>query len=171
MHLKLLKGEAHRALSVICPASISVLFNDEFLREFEEGVVDVGAILSACLDYRDLRVLLLELLDFLVCHLYVCFIVHFVGVDHDLHVAARVLLDFVEPDRDTEETLTVSQVEDYDDAIGALVVRISDGPIALLPCRVPYLQLDRALIDLEGAEAEVNSDRANVILLETIILS
>ena len=83
--------------------------------------------------------LLLKLLDFFVCHLYICFIIHFISEDHDFDVTARVLLDLVQPDRDAKKTLTVCQIEDDDNAIGALVVRIRDRPVSLLSRRVPNL--------------------------------
>ena len=83
--------------------------------------------------------LLLELLDFFVRHLYICFIIHFISEDHDFDVTARVLFDLIQPDRDAKKTLTVCQIEDDDNAIGALVVRIRDRPVPLLSRRVPNL--------------------------------
>ena len=81
-----------------------------------------------------------------------------------------MFLDLVQPDWDAKKTFTVCQIEDDDYAIGALVVCVRDCPIPLLSRRVPNLQLDSALIDLECAEAEVDPNSANVILLEAIIL-
>ena len=81
-----------------------------------------------------------------------------------------MLLNLLKPDGYREETLPVREVEDDDNAVGALVVRIRDSSVALLPRRVPNLQLYRRLVDLHGSEPEINSDRANVVLLETIIL-
>ena len=114
--------------------------------------------------------LLLELLDLLVRHLNICFIIHFISKDHYFDVTARVLLDLIQPNGDAEKTLTVGQIEDDDYTISALVVRIRDGPIPLLSRSIPYLQLYSALVDLECAETEVNPNCANVILLEAIIL-
>ena len=168
--MEFLEGKAHRAFAIVCASSIFVFFDDEFLCKFEERVVDVGPILGTCLDYGDLWVLLLELLDLLVCHLYICIIIHFISEDHDFDVTARVFLNLVQPDWDAKKTFTVCQIEDDDYAIGTLVVCIRDRPIPLLSRRVPDLQLDRALIDLECAEAEVDPNSANVILLEAIIL-
>ena len=170
LHLEFLEGKTHRAFAIVCASSIFVFFDDEFLCKFEEGVVDVGPILGTCLDDWDLRMLLLKLLDLLVCHLYICFIIHFISKDHDFDVTARVLLDLVKPDRDAKKTFTVCQIEDYDYSISALVVRIRDRSVSLLSRRVPNLQLNSALIDLECAEAEVDPNSANVILLEAIIL-
>ena len=113
---------------------------------------------------------LLELSDFFVCHLNLSLIIHFIGKDHDFDVTTRVLFDFIQPDWDREEAFFVSEVEDDDDAISSLVVGISNRAVPFLTCSVPNLQLDGALIDLECSEAEVNSNCANVVLLEAIVL-
>ena len=168
--MEFLKGKAHRAFAIVCTSSIFVFFDDEFLCKFEERVIDIGPVLGASLDDGDLRVLLLKLLDFLVCHLYICFIVHFISENHDFDVTSWVFLDLVQPDWDAKKTFTVGQIEDNNYAIGSLVVRICDGPVPLLSSSVPNLQLDSALIDLESAEAEVDPNSANVILLEAVIL-
>ena len=81
-----------------------------------------------------------------------------------------MFLDLVQPDWDAKKTFTVGQIEDNNYAIGSLVVRICDGPVPLLSSSVPNLQLNSALIDLESAEAEVDPNSANVILLEAVIL-
>ena len=112
----------------------------------------------------------LELSNLIISHLDLSLVVHFVREDHDLHVGSRVLIDLVQPDRDALEALTISQIEDDNDAVGSFVVSIGDGAVALLASRVPNLQLDRALIDLQRAEAEIDADRADVVLLEAIIL-
>ena len=83
--------------------------------------------------------LLLELLDFLVRHLYIRIIIHFISEDHDFDVTARVLLDLVQPDWDAKKTFTVCQIEDNDYAIGALVVCIRDRSVPLLSSCIPYL--------------------------------
>ena len=137
--MEFLKSKAHRAFAIIGTTSIFVFFDDEFLCKFKEGVVDVGPILGTCLDDGDLRVLLLELLDFLVCHLYIRIIIHFISEDHDFDVTARVLLDLVQPDWDAKKTFTVCQIEDDDYTIGALVVCIRDRPVPLLSSCIPYL--------------------------------
>jgi hypothetical protein len=113
---------------------------------------------------------LLKLLYLFICHLDLCLVIHFIGEDHDLDVGARVLFNLVEPDGDTLEAFPIGKVKYDDDAVGALVIGVSDGAIALLPSRVPNLQLDCRLVDLHRAEAEIHSNCANVILLETIVL-
>ena len=113
---------------------------------------------------------LLKLSDFFVCHLHFSLIIHFIGENHDFDVTSRVLFDFIQPDWDGEEAFFVSEVEDDDDAISSLVVGISDCAVPFLTCSVPNLQLDSALIDLECSEAEVDSNCADVVLLEAIVL-
>ena len=113
---------------------------------------------------------LLELSDFFVCHLHLSLIIHFICENHDFDVTTRVLFDFIQPNRDGEEAFFVSEVEDDDDAISSLVVGISNRAVPFLTCSVPNLQLDGALIDLECSEAEVNSNCADVVLLEAIVL-
>ena len=82
-----------------------------------------------------------------------------------------MLLDFIEPDRNTQETLTICEVKDNDYTIGTLVVGICNRAVALLPSRIPYLKLYRALIDLQSSEAEIDSNRTNVVFLKAIILN
>ena len=82
-----------------------------------------------------------------------------------------MLLYLAEPDRDAQEALPVRHVENNDDAVSTFVVGIGDCAVALLAGSVPNLQLDRRLVDLEGAEAEVHSDCAQVVLLKAIILN
>lgn len=115
--------------------------------------------------------LLLEVSDFVVCHLNLGLIVHFVREDHNFDIAARVLLDFIKPHRDAQEALTVRQVKHHDNAVGTFVIRIRYGSIPLLTCCIPDLEFDCALVDLKRAEAKVNANRADVVLLEAIILS
>ena len=113
---------------------------------------------------------LFELGDLLVCHLHVRLVIHFVSEHHYLHVTARVLIDLTKPDRYAEETLAIGEVEDDDDAVSTLVIGVRNCAVPFLACRVPDLQLDRALVYLQRSEPEVDSDRADVVLLEAVIL-
>lgn len=114
--------------------------------------------------------LLLKLLNLFIGDLNLGFIVHFVRENHDLDVRPGVLVNLIEPDGDALEAFAVGQVEDDDDAVSALVIRVRDRAVALLACRVPNLQLDRRLVDLHRAEAEIHPDRADVVLLEAVVL-
>ena len=81
-----------------------------------------------------------------------------------------MFFDFIQPDRDGEETFFVSEVKNHNYAIGTLVVGIRDCAVPFLTRCVPNLQLDSALIDLECSESEINSNCADVVLLEAIVL-
>ena len=83
--------------------------------------------------------LLLKLLDLVISDLHLCLIVHFVGVDHNFDVGARVFLYFIKPHRNTQEAFSVCQVENYDYAVCTLVVCISDSSVSFLARRVPNL--------------------------------
>lgn len=80
-----------------------------------------------------------------------------------------MLLNLFEPRADVQEGFLVAKVEDDDDSICSLVVSIRDRSVAFLPGRVPNLQLDRALVDLKGAETEVDTDGRQIVLREAII--
>lgn len=168
--LKFLEGKAHRAFAIVGTTSIFVFLNDQLFSEIKEGVIDICSKLGAGFDHWDTRVGLLELLNLLVCHLNFGFVVHFVGKDHDLDVTAGMLFNLVEPYWYAQETLTIRQIKHHDYAIGTLVIGICDCAVAFLSGRVPNLKLNCTLVDLKGAEAEVDSNRANVVFLETVIL-
>ena len=114
--------------------------------------------------------LLRELGDLVVRHLHFCLVVHLIGEHHDFDIGTGMLVDFVEPDGDAQEAFAVRQVEDHDDAVSPLVVGVGNSAIPLLACCIPNLKLDGALVDLQRAEAEVDTDRANVVFLEAVIL-
>ena len=75
-----------------------------------------------------------------------------------------MLLDFLEPGADIQERLLVAQVEHDDDSVSALVVSIRYRAVPFLAGRVPNLQLDIALVDLQSAESEVHTDCRYVVL-------
>ena len=65
--------------------------------------------------------------------------------DYDyLNVSLAMFLDFGQPHIQVCETLLLEQVEAKDDTFGALVVGVRYSSIALLPRRVPNLQLHLA---------------------------
>ena len=113
--------------------------------------------------------LLLELLDFLVRHLYIRIIIHFISEDHDFDVTARVFLDLVQPDWDAKKTFTVRQIEDNDYAIGALVVCISDRPVPLLSSCIPYLSTYQHVLDRHIMCSKLNANSRVCLSLELIL--
>jgi len=114
--------------------------------------------------------LLLELSDLVISDLDLGLIVHFVGVDHNFDVGARMFLYFIKPYRNTQEAFSVRQVKNHDYPVCTLVVCISDSSVSFLTRRVPNLKLDSALIDLQRSESEVDANGANVVFLKAVIL-
>merc|ERR1719326_1363726 len=67
------------------------------------------------------------------------------------------------------ERLAVSGVIHDDDAVRAAVVAARDRAEALLPRRVPNLQLDRLALQLDRADFEVDADGGDVALRVGVI--
>ena len=67
------------------------------------------------------------------------------------------------------EGLRVGGVVHDDDAVRAAVVAARDRAEALLPRRVPNLQLDRLAVHHDGLEPEVDADRRDVGLRELVV--
>lgn len=69
---------------------------------------------------------------------------------------------------DIVEAEWVGEIKDQEDTLAAPVVGTGDGPKAFLPGRVPDLELDIFVINLDGLEAEVNSDSREVVLRKLV---
>ena len=100
LKLQAFECEAHRALTIVSPAAVFVLLNDQLLGQVQERVVHIRAVLCARFDHGDAWVRLLELLNFFIRHLNLSFVIHFIGKDHNFDVRARMLFDFIEPNGD-----------------------------------------------------------------------
>ena len=68
-----------------------------------------------------------------------------------------MLLDLLHPVLDVLEGALVRHVVHEEDAHGPAVVRRGDGPEALLPRRVPDLQLELLVVQREGLNLEVDA--------------
>ncbi len=79
------------------------------------------------------------------------------------------LVYLVEPPLDVCEGVPRGHVIDDDDPVGAAVVGGGDGPEALLPGRVPDLQLDALAADVHRADLEVDADRRDVVAGEGVV--
>ena len=75
-----------------------------------------------------------------------------------------MLFDFLQPRAKVQEGLFIAKVEYDDYAISSFVICIGDSAISLLPGSVPNLKLDSALVDLQGAEAKINTNRCDIVL-------
>eukprot|EP00636_Phaeomonas_parva_P006845 CAMPEP_0118879552 /NCGR_PEP_ID=MMETSP1163-20130328/19295_1 /TAXON_ID=124430 /ORGANISM="Phaeomonas parva, Strain CCMP2877" /LENGTH=234 /DNA_ID=CAMNT_0006815739 /DNA_START=120 /DNA_END=822 /DNA_ORIENTATION=- len=81
-----------------------------------------------------------------------------------LHGRRRVPLDVAQPVLHILERLRVRHVVDHDDAVRAAVVLRRDGAEALLPRRVPDLQLHALAVQVQRADLEVHADGADVLV-------
>ena len=131
-------------------------------------MVNTCPSLCTSFDYFD-SLFLLKLLHIIFSDLNSFFHIRLICQDDDCDVISRVLLDFLEPQVQRLEALLGAHVEHDHDTVGALVVGVGYGAVAFLSSRVPNLQLDGVLVDLEGAEAEVNSDRGDVVVVEAVV--
>jgi len=72
-----------------------------------------------------------------------------------------MLLDLPHPVADAVERTPIRHVVHKENALGAPEVRGGDSPEALLPRRVPDLQLDALAIQLDVLDLEVDANRGN----------
>jgi hypothetical protein len=79
-------------------------------------------------------------------------------------ILRRVAINSVQPSLHMLERLRVGHVVDDDDAVGAEEVATRDGEKAVVPSRVPDLQLDGLAIELDCADPVVDADGREVHL-------
>ena len=145
---------------------------DECFCEFEKGRLDVFACLGTGHEYSQtgtffklFYILLtdLRLSDPLLQH------VHFIRNHSYLDIRLPMLLHFVYPLVQVQESLPFEKIEDQDDSLSPLIVSICYGAVAFLAGCVPDLQLYFALAVVERPKTEVDSDSCDVVLIELII--
>ena len=73
-------------------------------------------------------------------------------------VLVSVLIDFSEPVFDILKGLSVGDVVNENNSVGAFVVRGGDGFKSLLSGSVPYLELDGVSSSFEGSDLEIDAD-------------
>ena len=73
------------------------------------------------------------------------------------HIGIRVLVYLLEPIRDVVESGLVRAVIHENDAHGALIVCLGDGPEAFLAGGVPHLQLDPLVLHVHLLDFEVDA--------------
>ena len=134
-----------------------------------EGCLDILALLSWSLEEAD-AVMVGHLLALLERDSSSVLQIGLVSDQDSRDVVLRVLLDFAHPGVHGVEWVTVSDVIDDNDAVGALIVARGDGLEALLASGIPDLQLADLLVDVDGSDFEVHADSGHEVLLELVIL-
>mmetsp|Transcript_4228 Transcript_4228/g.9079 ORF Transcript_4228/g.9079 Transcript_4228/m.9079 type:complete len:283 (+) Transcript_4228:522-1370(+) len=123
----------------------------DLARHGHEGVLDVGRVLGRRLQKWDAH-RVCKLLGSLRLDLPLGGEVALVAHEQLVHILRRVPIDLVQPRLHVLECLRVGRVVDDNDAVGAAVVAARNGTEALLPRRVPNLQLDRLAFKLDGPD-------------------
>lgn len=110
------------------------------------------------------------MVDLVLGHLAVVDEVAFIADEEEDGIFFGVGLHLVHPKlADVVEAEWVGEIEDEEDTLAAPVVGTRDGPEALLSSRVPDLELDVFVINLDRLEAEVHPDRRQVVLGELVL--
>ena len=94
-----------------------------------------------------------------------------VSYQNSCNVVLGVLLNLAHPGVDSVERIAVSNVVNHNDTMGALVVTRCDRLESLLASSIPDLQLADLLVDVDGANLEVDSNCWHKVLLEVVILN
>ena len=134
-----------------------------------EGSLDIAALLGRGLQEAH-AVVVSHLLTLLERHCASVLQISLVTNQDSSDVVLSVLLDLAHPGVHGGERVTVSDVVNHNDAVGALVVARRDGLEALLTSSIPDLQLANLVIDVDGANLEVDADCWHEVLLELVIL-
>jgi len=69
-----------------------------------------------------------------------------------------MLVHFLQPVVQVQERLSIEQIENEDDAVGPLVIRVGDSSIPLLTGCVPNLKLNLLPIVAQRPESEIYSN-------------
>ena len=134
-----------------------------------EGRLDILALLSRSLEEAD-SVVVGHLLALLKRDGPSVLQIGLVSDQDPRDVVLRVLLNLTHPGVHGVERVAVCDVVDNDDAVGALVVARRDGLESLLASGVPNLQLADLLVDVDGADFEIDANCGHEVLLELVIL-
>lgn len=95
--------------------------------------------------------------------------VTFVTNEHDRHVWVAVLSHFFEPAGQMGEGVASGNIVDQQGTCCASVVRPRYALEGLLPCRVPDLQFDVLIVNLDSPSSKLNADRQIVLLPESFV--
>ena len=135
-----------------------------------KGRLYILALLGRCLKEAD-RVVVGHLLAFFERHGALVLQIALVSYQDSCNVVLGVLLNLAHPGVDSVERIAVSNVVNHNDTMGALVITRCDRLEPFLASCIPDLQLADLLVDVDGANLEVDSDSWHKVLLEVVILN
>ncbi len=80
-----------------------------------------------------------------------------------------MLLDLLHPLLHSREGITVCDVENNDNSVGASVVALSDCFEPALASSVPDLQLDLFVVELDLVDLEVDTDSGHLLFFKLVV--
>lgn len=134
----------------------------------KKGLFDVLSRFSGRL-HEDKTVLASEHLTLICADLPAGVQVALIADEHDGHVGVAVLLDLLKPPCQVGERIAPRDVIYQKCAGRAAIIRPCDALERLLAGRVPDLQLDVFLLNLDCAGTELDSDGQVVLLAEPLV--
>ena len=111
-----------------------------------------------------------KLFSFFRAHLSLVFKVTLVANEDLAYIIVGESLDLLHPLPHILEGLPVGHVVHYNYAVGPSVITGRQRPEPLLPCCVPYLQLNILPIHLDRLNLEIDSNCIEEILVERVFL-
>mmetsp|Transcript_20605 Transcript_20605/g.53255 ORF Transcript_20605/g.53255 Transcript_20605/m.53255 type:complete len:308 (+) Transcript_20605:259-1182(+) len=163
-----LAGDCDLGLAAIVHRGLARHPRFDLRGHLHEGVLHIRRVLRAGLKERDTHGVR-ELVGCLRLHLALARQVALVADEQLVDVLRCIPVNLVQPGLDVLERLRVGDVIHDDDAVRAAVIAARDRAEALLPRRIPDLQLDGLAIELNRANFEVHADRADVRLRVRVV--
>lgn len=138
----------------------------------EECLIDVLAGRRRTLEVADTAALLADLKSGLSRNLAILRVVNFRADKHDVidGVDRALLSEYMDVLADRVEASCIRQVKDDDSSLAIPKVRAGQRKVLLLALRVPDLQPDRVVIDLQRQTLQVQPDRVHLAFLEERII-
>lgn len=140
----------------------------DYRARLQESLFDVLGSFRRCLHENE-PVLPSEHLTLIGADLSPRVQVALIANEHDRHIGVAVLLDFLQPSGEMGEGIPPRDVVDEECARRTAIVRTRNTLERFLASRVPDLQLDVLLLDLDGASTKLDSDGQIVLLTEPLV--
>ena len=138
-----------------------------FARHQHEGLLDILAVLRGGLHEAHV-VVVGELLALLEAYLSGRLQIALVADQDARYVLTCVFLHFGHPSLNIGEALSVSNVVNYNDAVGALVIAGGDGLEAFLAGSVPNLELNLFRVNIDSLDLEVHTNCGHEVVCEHV---
>lgn len=167
---------------VLClPNLHSMLISNHFRKYLHHlfGYLDnalMNPLPSFCTYSEKLNIVFLQESHIIQRNLFI-FIVAFVDKAKDVLIAICILFGFLDPKLlQVLKWFRIVNITDQNNCIGAFIIRFGNSSEPFLPSRVPNLQLNKLLTDIQRPviiknllKSEINANGRNVTFLKTVI--